>query len=125
MTDLEPTVDRYIAIWNESDAGRRGELIARTWTEDAAYLDPLMSGDGHDGLDAMIAAAQAQVPAGCRFRRTGAVDAHHDRVRFGWELVGPDGAMLAVGLDFGEVAADGRLRRVTGFLPEPAGAATP
>ena len=34
FTDL---IDRYIAIWNETDAARRRDLIARTWTEDAAY----------------------------------------------------------------------------------------
>lgn len=119
MTDIDPTIDRYLAIWNETDASRRRALIAATWTEDATYLDPLMGGEGHDGIDAMIRGAQAQFP-GHRFRRAGEIDAHHDRVRFGWELVGP-GGVAAIGLDFGEVAADGRLRRVTGFLP-PLGA---
>ena len=36
-------------------------------------------------------------------------------------LVGPDGAVAVAGMDVGEVAADGRLRRITGFfggLPE-------
>ena len=30
-TDL---IDRYIAMWNETDAERRRALIARTWTEE-------------------------------------------------------------------------------------------
>jgi hypothetical protein len=80
------------------------------------------AGEGQEGIDAMIEAVQARFP-GYRFRRTSKIDAHHDRVRFSWEL-GPDGgAPLAGGLDVG-VIADGRLRSITGFLdfaPSPDG----
>jgi hypothetical protein len=40
MTDINTSIDRYIAIWNETDAKRRQDLIAQTWTEDATYVDP-------------------------------------------------------------------------------------
>ena len=114
MTDLEHVVDRYFAMWNELDPARRRALIARTWTEDGSYVDPLMAGEGHDGLDAMVQGVQTQYP-GFHFRRTGGLDAHHDRVRFSWE-VGPEGgAALAGGVDFAIVAGD-RLRAITGFL---------
>jgi hypothetical protein len=124
-TDVTQLVDRYIEIWNETDATARRALIARTWTEDGRYLDPQMSGEGHDGIDAMIGAlqahAQAQFP-GFRFRRTSDVDAHNDRIRFTWE-VGPEGGEpLAGGVDFG-VVSDGRLQSITGFQdfsPSPA-----
>ena len=114
MTDVTALIDRYVAAWNETDPERRRTLIAETWTEDAGYLDPLMAGEGHAGIDAMIAGVQARFP-GHRFRRTDAVDAYHDRVRFGWEL-GPDGGpALAGGLDVGVLDGD-RLRSITGFL---------
>ena len=74
-----------------------------------------MSGEGHDGIDAMIAAAQQQFP-GHRFELVDGPDSHHDRVRFTWQLVGDGGARVAVGFDFGTLAPDGRLRSVTGFL---------
>ena len=118
MTDFDLVIDRYIAIWNETEPQRRRDLIAETWTDDASYLDPLMSGDGPDGIDAMVSGVQERFPAH-RFRRTGAVDTHHDRVRFGWELVAPGGETpLVAGVDFGVVAADGRLRTITGFLDQ-------
>jgi len=114
MNPLTELIDRYIAIWNETDAVRRRELIARTWTDDAAYIDPLMQGEGRDGIDVMIQGVQTQFP-GLQFRRTTEVDAHHDRVRFGWEL-GPEGVpAIAGGVDFGRLV-DGRLQRITGFL---------
>lgn len=114
MSNLTELIDRYIATWNETDAERRRHLIAETWTEDAAYVDPLMRGDGRAGIDAMIAGVQAQFP-GFKFRRTGEVDAHNDRVRFAWELGPYGGAALAGGIDFGVVVGE-RLQAITGFL---------
>ena len=73
-TDLTALVDRYIAMWNEPDSARRRALIARTWTEGASYLDPMMQGDGRSGIDAMVEGVQQRFP-GHRFRRTSEVDA--------------------------------------------------
>jgi hypothetical protein len=109
-------VDGYFAGWNETDPAQRRQHLVGTWTEDAAYTDPMFTAEGHDGLDAMVDAVHRQFP-GHRFRLVGAVDAHHDRARWGWELVGPDGgAPVAAGLDVAVVAADGRLAEVTGFI---------
>ncbi len=114
VTDVQSIVDRYLAIWNETEPNRRRDLIAQTWTEDALYLDPMRRGEGHDGIDAMIASVHAQFPE-YRFRQIGKVDAHNDRVRFSWEL-GPDaGSAIAGGTDFGDIK-EGRLQSVTGFL---------
>ena len=46
MSTHTDVIDRYFAIWNETDPARRRSLIAKTWTESANYLDPLMQGDG-------------------------------------------------------------------------------
>lgn len=120
---LADLADRYLAAWNETDAARRRALIGRTWTESAVYVDPLMRGAGHDGIDAMIAGVQARFP-GFVFRRVTPVDAHGEHLRFTWEL-GPAGeAALVVGTDFATVSADGRLSGMTGFIDRaPAGMA--
>ena len=54
MTTHIDLVDRYITSWNEPDTSRRRALIARTYTDGASYLDPVMQGDGHAGIDGMI-----------------------------------------------------------------------
>jgi hypothetical protein len=116
MPNINGVIDGYFAVWNETDPQRRRDLIAQTWSEDASYLDPLLAAEGHDGIDAMVAALHAQLP-GHAFRQVGAPDVHHDRVRFAWELVGEaSGTPVYAGTDFGVVAADGRLRAITGFL---------
>ena len=113
-TEVEQVIDQYIAAWNETDPSARHELIARAWTEDGSYLDPLMSGKGVDGIDTMIGGVQTQFP-GYRLRRTGELDAHNNVVRFSWELVAEGRPPLAGGVDFA-VVSDGRLRSITGFL---------
>jgi hypothetical protein len=90
MTDITTVVHHYIAMWNETTPEDRRAIIADTFADDARYLDPLQSGDGPAGIDAMVAAAQKQFP-GHRFELSAGPDAHHDRVRFAWRLVG-DGA---------------------------------
>lgn len=115
MQDIATLIDRYIEMWNEGDAERRRTLVAEVVTEDAEYLDPLMSGSGPEGIDAMIAGAQGQFP-GHRFVLASGPDLHHDRVRFSWVLVPDGGEPVATGHDFATVAGDGRLRSVTGFL---------
>jgi len=117
--DLNTLINRYIDAWNETDAEQRRQLVAGTWTEDGDYLDPLMSGSGHDSIATMIALAQQQFPEH-RFELSFGPDAHNDRVRFAWRLYGRDGdAPVAAGVDFATVAGDGRLRSVTGFLESP------
>jgi hypothetical protein len=116
---LAATVDANLAAYGEPDAARRADLIAQAWAADGHLIDPPFDARGHDGIDAMFVAAQGMFPAHS-FRRTTVVDAHHDRARYGWELVAPDGAVALTGVDFAQVDGDGRLRTVTGFFGEPA-----
>ena len=117
MNDLTDTIDTYLAAWSEQDDAARAELVGRVWADDGRLVDPPMAASGHAGISGMHAALQGQF-AGHTFRRASAIDAHHDYVRFAWELVGPDGTVALTGLDVGEVGDDGRLRRITGFFGE-------
>jgi hypothetical protein len=123
MTENPTTlVSHYLAAFNEPDGALRQELVERVFTTDATYLDPLMSAAGPAALTTMIGAAQARFP-GHRFVAGDPPDAHHDVVRFGWHLLGPDGDRVATGLDVAHLAEDGRMRSVVGFLEAPAGRA--
>jgi hypothetical protein len=116
MSDVKDLVDRYIAIWNDTDAKSRRALIARTWTEGASYVDPLMASEGHGGIDGMIAGVQQRFPD-FRFSLLGKPDAHGAHLRFCWGL-GPQGGEAVIkGTDFA-VVKDGRLQAVTGFLDQ-------
>ena len=65
---------------------------------------PISSGSrfGHAGITEMAAAMHTHYPDR-NFRRTAAVDAHHRYLRFGWQLVGSDGAVAVAGIDVGGI----------------------
>ena len=124
MSNITTTIDTLFEMWNEEDEDRRTKLASAVFADDGQLVDPPFEGQGHDGISKMVAAVQQQFP-GAHLRRTTGIDAHHDTLRYGWELVGPDGAVVTSGLDVGQLADDGRLRRVNGFLgpiPEEASA---
>lgn len=115
----------YLAAWNEHDPGKRHELVRQTWTSSGTYLDAHRHGEGVDGIDAMIAAAQAKFPAH-RLQRASAIETHHGFVRFRWVAGGtPEAPRVLAGTDVFVLADDGRVQTVTGFvdsttpLPEP------
>ncbi|KRQ92865.1 nuclear transport factor 2 family protein [Bradyrhizobium valentinum] len=116
MTDVHSIARNYIALWNERAPTRRREMLAANWTTDAKYVDPLMSGDGHDGVDALVAGVQQRFPD-FRFKLIGEPNGFGDHVRFSWGL-GPDGGDSSIkGTDFA-VLSNGRIRSITGFLDQ-------
>ena len=123
MDAYDAVVERYLAVWNETDAARRRALIAQHWADDAHYHDPVMEGAGHADIDALVAGTQQQF-ASFRFRQLGAAEGHGRYVRFAWELGPPDAAAPIAGSDVAVLTDDGRLQQVIGFLDRvPASAA--
>lgn len=116
MTDVKLIAKSYIDLWNERTPQRRRELLAINWTSDARYVDPLMSGEGHDGVDALIAGVQQKFPD-FQFTLIGEPNGFGDHLRFSWGL-GPKGVDSPIkGTDFA-VLKDGRIRSITGFLDQ-------
>ena len=122
MTDTTTTtttgtatlVDTYLEMWRTTDADERAALVGQTFTDDGRHVDQHADATGHEELTEMIAGVHTGFP-GFQMARTSGIDRFGDQLRFTWELLGADGALIVAGLDIGEVASDGRLRRVTGF----------
>ena len=115
MPNVNEIVVSYLAAWNERDASKRRDLIAKTWTEDGSYVDAHRRGDGHDGIDAMLATVQKSFP-GYRLDLVSGIEAHNGFVRFSWGAGGVAGAPLYIaGTDFVVLGADGRIESVAGF----------
>jgi hypothetical protein len=120
MRTIEEVVALYGSAWNEPDAAARRRTLEQAWADGGVYSDPTAHVEGRDALVAHIAGFQAQMP-GARLELTSGVDRHHDTIRFTWTLKASDGSVVTDGVDFGELAGDGRLRRITGFFgPAPA-----
>lgn len=117
MNAKQQLVERYIESWNETDAEARRSAVDSVWADGARYVDPLADVTGRAEISALIGSVQEQVP-GHVFRLVeGEIDAHHNVMRFSWELVPTSGGdSLAVGFDVAETGDDGRIRSVLGFL---------
>lgn len=114
MHDFKAIAEAYMTAWNATDAAERAALIEKTFAADVAYRDPIMQGDSHAGIDALIAGVQGQFP-GFRFTLKGDADGYADTIRFSWAL-GPEGVPSVIeGTDVCQIE-DGRLKTVTGFL---------
>lgn len=114
-------VAAYCEAWNVAGDGERRALLEQSWAEDGAYTDPRTDLAGRAALFAHISKVHAGRP-GTRILMTSGLDVHHVVLRFTWKLVNAQGAAVADGIDFGELAADGRLQRIIGFfgpLPNP------
>jgi hypothetical protein len=92
----------------------REALAEQALSEDAVLLCPTF--EAHGRADAVAAAEQFQRDSpGISIVRRSGVEQHHGWIRVAWRIVLPDGSVVAEGQSVGELAADGRLRRVTGF----------
>jgi hypothetical protein len=124
MTDLAQTIDAHLEAYCEPDPARRRELLQGAWIADGELLDPPLEGRGTDAIAGLVDVVLQHYPDH-RFRRTTAVDAHHDHARYAWELVAPDGTVAVNGIDVARVDGEGRLVQVVGFFGdlEPVSAA--
>jgi hypothetical protein len=113
MTDMQRIAEQYLASWNAVPAQRSRTLSA--WSEDATYVDPLMSASGRDAIGSMMDQAVVNFP-GHAFVLSGAVDGHGPYVRFNWTLAAPDTKAVAHGTDVVRVDRNGRIADVIGFL---------
>lgn len=114
---IDPTTiaQTYLAAWNEADALRRRTLLDEGWAAEARYVDPLMQGEGREGVARMIEAARLQFP-GHGFTLSGTPDGHGAYVRFSWTLAPTTGAPVAGGTDVVRLDDAGRIAEVVGFL---------
>lgn len=105
----------YCAAWNTDDQAERARLLKRVWTQDGVYSDPNPTRTvGRAALSDSIAALRRRYP-GARFHCS-APQTHHAAMRTTWVYLRPDKTEVARGEDFYELAADGRIKRVTGFF---------
>ena len=111
---VDEVVTAYGAAWNEPDPQARRELLLQAWTDEGIYTDPTASADGRDALIEHISGFQAAMP-GHTIETTSGIDAHGDFFRFAWQM--RHGTEVALeGMDFGVLAADGRISRIVGFF---------
>jgi hypothetical protein len=112
--------DRYVALWNEPDAGARRGLLRALWSDGAVHRlrppeemraaaravgfpDALLEARGHDELERRVTRAYHEFvsPGTFVFRSRDDVARLGNVVKFHWEMVPKEGGDVAgVGLEF-------------------------
>jgi hypothetical protein len=109
MEDPQGLADRYVAVWNETDAGRRRLQITNLWAPEGRHYVGAREVQGHESLEVRIRESHEKnvKGAGNRFRSMQDARRLRDVVTFRWEMVpaGGDG-VLASGLEFLIVGGD-------------------
>jgi hypothetical protein len=128
--------EKYLALWNEPDADRRRRMIAELWTEDGRHvlqapqeiraiaaqpgigLTAILEARGYEEIEARVASAYDHWVGseGLSFRGRDDAERLGDVAKFHWEAVAKDGEVVAVGLNFLLLAADGRIERDYTFV---------
>jgi predicted SnoaL-like aldol condensation-catalyzing enzyme len=113
---VEPSkvVAIYGAAWNEPDEAKRTALLEESWVDDGVYQDPTGVADGRAALVAHIGEFHEMFP-GRSIDFASGVDVTDAGIRWAWVMRNGDAIELE-GMDFAELAPDGRIRRIAGFF---------
>lgn len=80
--------DRYIAMWNETDAAARRKLVDEVWAEEGAYYNRLFVARGRDIIEAAVGTAHNEYfSKGFSFKSQNNAYGHHHGVKFDWVMV--------------------------------------
>ena len=131
MNNPQEIAERYAALWNEPDPGRRREGVRALWTPNGAqvlvdppeetraaadhlrFRKPSFEVHGYEALEARVTRAYEMfiAPGEFVFRsREGFTALLPDVVAVGWEMVSTkDGAHAGGGVDFLDLDGDGRI----------------
>jgi hypothetical protein len=112
--DVDILIGKYIAAWSEPDPAARRALLEVVWSADGTYTDPLSHASNREELDTLIAKF-LENNSGAKFTLRDKIDFHHGYVRFYWTLHLANDRVLP-GMDYGEVAPDGKLSKIVGFF---------
>jgi hypothetical protein len=113
MDNAQQLADRYVAVWNETDATRRRQTIADLWTTEGEHYVGAREVRGYAALEERIRGSHEKNvrDGGHRFRAARDAKALHDTVAFHWEMLAADGErVVATGLEFLLVDGQGRIR---------------
>jgi uncharacterized protein len=117
--NLEVLIDDYFQTLNKMDETQRIELIQKVWAADGIFVSPVGKSQSHHENQDLIVAFYESSP-GTTVRRMGEIEIlHKDYLRFGFEIIQPDGTVNVSGTDFG-IIKNGKLQLVAGFFnPAP------
>jgi hypothetical protein len=110
--DAQQLADSYAAVWNQADPAARRAEIEQLWRPDGEHFVTTREVRGYAALEERVTGAYDKNVriAGHSFRAVRNAQKLRDVITFNWEMIEPaTREVLAVGLEFLRVDADGRI----------------
>lgn len=104
-------LERYINIWNETDATCRRNVIRELWEENGVQFTGEHEYRGYTELEERVASAHEEFvqKGGFVFKLAG-TDGHHNALKLVWDMVPASGGEVAgTGIIFLVLGDDGRI----------------
>lgn len=120
MPDPQTLADRYVAVWNETDAARRRAAIAALWVPDGQHFVAEREVRGYEELETRIRGSHEKNVRddGNRFRAMPGARRLRNVVTFHWEMLPANADKVLVrGLQFLIVDEQGRILIDYQFFP--------
>ncbi|MFF4099128.1 hypothetical protein [Streptomyces sp. NPDC001903] len=124
VMERQRAIADYAAAWSADGAEAIAAALARCWTEESTYIDPVTDTVvGIKGMVELILGTAERFP-GYALRATGGLDTHHGVGAFSWLMTAPE-PMVVAGVDYGrelpgrdfvEFTPDDRIARIVGFF---------
>jgi hypothetical protein len=112
--ELAPArVEEVTRAWNEHDAARRDELLARCLDAGATFRDPQANVAGRHEIASHIAGLQRMLPG--THVTADPPRLSHDLVAWDWRVTGAHGLPLGAGTNVATLGEDGRFHAITSF----------
>jgi hypothetical protein len=112
VNDAQELADRYVAVWNETNAETRRRAIAELWRPDGIHYVGTREAHGYEALEQRIAGSHEKNvrDGGHRFRAVNGARRLRDVVTFFWEMLPAGGdTVVATGLEFLILDDQGRI----------------
>jgi len=110
--DAQQLAERYVALWNETDATARRAAIESLWRPDGEHFVRTLAARGYAELEQRVTGSHDKNVglAAYRFRAVADAQSLRDVVTFHWEMIRPSNdEVLATGLQFLVLDADHRI----------------
>ena len=103
MNHIEELVQRFVSVWNEMDATRRGEQVRTLWRTDGRHVMGANDTRGHEALTQRVAASNQRNlrEKNYVFRPATAIQALAGVVKFRWDMANRDtDGVVSAGVGF-------------------------
>ena len=112
MVDIQGLAERYVAVWNETNAEKRRTAIAELFAPEAVHYVRTLEARAYAALETRITGSHEKNvrDGGYLFRPADGAQSLRDVVTFRWEMVpGAGGDVEASGFEFLVLDGDGRI----------------